>query len=118
MTNYMRSITFYLLTALLLIGHNGAKAQLQDKDLLPLARTVVLSNGTFKLDSNVKINIEAPQEDKVKLENLLNECLNTGKKSKGKTLNLLVRENVDGIEAPEGYNIEIGKKKIINLALF
>ena len=112
MTNYMKSITFYLLTALLLIGHNGANAQPQEKDLLPLARTVVLSNGTFKLDSNLKINIEAPEEDKAKLEDLLNECLGTGKKAKKKTLNLLVRENVEGIESPEGYNIEIGKKEI------
>ena len=112
MTNNMRSITFYLLTALLFLGFNEESTAQQSKDLLPLARTVVLSNGTFKLDSNVKINIEAPQEDKVKLENLLNECLSTGKKSKGKTLNLLVRENVEGVESPEGYNIEIGKKNI------
>ena len=95
MTNYMKSITFYLLAALMLVGCKvEEKAATRTPNLLPLARTTTFTNGVFELGSDVKINIEAPEEDRLKLQNLLNSCLDSNTASKGNTLKALNRPRV------------------------
>ena len=113
MTNDMRTIIFYLFTALMLVGCKVEEKQAtKTPDLLPLARTTTFTKGSFELGADVKINIEATEEDRENLLCLLSGYLGNNPASKGNTLNLLVRESVEGIESPEGYNIEIGKKEI------
>ena len=122
MTYYMRTIIFYLLTTLMLVGckveEKTATKALEEKAvtktpaLLPLARTTTFTNGKFEFGSDIRINIEAPEEDKENLQNLLNGCLGTNTASKGNTLNLLVSEDVEGVESSEGYRMEIGKNTI------
>ena len=109
----MRNLILYLFAALLFIGcKNEKKAATVTPELLPLARTVALTDETFAIGDKIKIEIDAPGQDKQNLANLLNGALPANSASEGNTISLIVKEDVNGIASPEGYIINISKNNV------
>ena len=96
---------FILAATILLSVACSKKSPTIDDILLPTPMHSEYVCGEFSFSDEVKIAIEAPEEERKKIELALSNEGIAGKESAKKEIKLLIKECVAGIDSPEGYRI-------------
>ena len=96
---------FILAATILLSVACGKKNPTIDEILLPAPMHSEYVCGEFSFSNGVKIAIDAPEEERKKIELALSNDGIVGKESAKKEVKLLIKERVAGIDSPEGYRI-------------
>lgn len=96
---------FILAATILLSVACSKKSPTIDEILLPAPMHSEYVCGEFSFSDEVKTAIEAPEEERKKIELALSNEGIAGKESAKKEIRLLIKECVAGIDSPEGYRI-------------
>ena len=106
----IKKIIFAAATLLLLSC--GDNSRVIEENVLPTPMHTEKASGKFTFDGGIKIEINAPVEDSIRLLQALADVGITANNNAGKSITLLLRDSVAGITSPEGYRIDTTTKHI------
>lgn len=99
----IKKIIFAVATLLLLSC--GDNSRVIEENVLPTPMHIEKASGKFTFDDGIKIEINAPVEDSIRLLQALADVGITANNNAGKSITLLLCDSVAGITSPEGYRI-------------
>ena len=91
--------------ATLLLLSCGDNSRVIEENVLPTPMHIAKASGKFTFDGGIKIEINAPMEDSIRLLQALTDVGITANNNAGKSITLLLCDSVAGITSPEGYRI-------------
>ncbi len=106
----IKKIIFAVATLLLLSC--GDNSRVIEENVLPTPMHIEKASGKFTFDNGIKIEINAPVEDSIRLLQALADVGITANNNAGKSITLLLCDSVAGITSPEGYRINTTTKHI------
>lgn len=106
----IKKIIFAVATLLLLSC--GDNSRVIEENVLPTPMHIEKASGKFTFDDGIKIEINAPVEDSIRLLQALADVGITANNNAGKSITLLLCDSVAGITSPEGYRINTTTKHI------
>lgn len=106
----IKKIIFAVATLLLLSC--GDNSRVIEENVLPTPMHIEKASGKFTFDGGIKIEINAPVEDSIRLQQALADVGITANNNAGKSITLLLCDSVAGITSPEGYRINTTTKHI------
>ena len=83
----------------------GDSSRVIEENVLPTPMHIEKASGKFTFDGGIKIEINAPVEDSIRVLQALADVGITANNNAGKSITLLLRDDVAGITSPEGYRI-------------
>lgn len=83
-----------------------------EEKVLPTPMHIEKASGRFSFDKGIKIEINAPVEDSIRLLQALTDVGITANNNAGKSITLLLCDSIAGITSPEGYRINTTTKHI------
>lgn len=106
----IKKIIFAAATLLLLSCGDNSRAI--EENVLPTPMHIEKASGKFTFDDGIKIEINAPVEDSIRVLQALADVGITANNNAGKSITLLLCDSVAGITSPEGYRINTTTKHI------
>ena len=106
----IKKIIFAAATGLLLSC--GDNSQVIEENMLPTPMHIEKASGKFTFGGGIKIEIDAPVEDSIRLLKALTDVGITANNNASKSITLLLCDSVAGITSPEGYRINTTTKHI------
>lgn len=91
--------------ATLLLLSCGNNSQVIEESVLPTPMHAEVASGKFTFDGGVNIEINAPEEDKARLQQALANAGITANDNATKSITLLLCDSVAGVSSPEGHRI-------------
>lgn len=106
----IKKIIFAAATLLLLSC--GDNSRVIEENVLPTPMHIEKASSKFTFDGGIKIEINAPVEDSIRVLQALTDVGITANNNAGKSITLLLCDSVAGITSPEGYRINTTTKHI------